>query len=329
MKLKVALMSGGNSSEREIALRSAAMVGQAFDRSKYDVYTVDVHGRDWTCTDPQGRVWPFDLNDFSVTADGIKIMLDYAFVMIHGTPGEDGKLQGYLEMMRIPYSSCGQVSTVVTFDKNLCKRTVDGIPGLNLARGKFLRKGEAVDAVKIISEFGLPLFIKPNASGSSYGVTKVKSEAEIPAAIEAAFAESDAILIEEFVAGREFGCGVLVTGEKEYLLPVTEIISKNDFFDLEAKYTEGRSDEITPADIPAELSAEIQRLALSAYKACGCRGIARVDFIVTPDGDIYMIEINSVPGMSPGSIVPKQVAAAGMTMTELIDIIIEDTRCSR
>lgn len=329
MKLKVALLAGGNSSEREIALKSAAMVEKAFDRSKYDVMTIDVHGRDWVYTDAQGCRWLMDRNDFSVTAGAEKTVFDYAFVMIHGTPGEDGKLQGYLEMMGIPYSSCGQVSTVVTFDKKLCKRTVAGISGLNLAKEIVLVRGDEYNPEEIIARLGLPLFIKPNASGSSYGVTKVKRTEEIPGALDAAFAESGEALIEEFIAGREFGCGVVVTKEKEYVFPVTEIISKNEFFDLEAKYTEGFSDEITPAVIPAELSAELQSRALKAYKVCGCRGVVRVDFIVTPTGDVYMIEINSIPGMSPGSIVPKQVVAAGMTMTELIDIIIEDTRCSR
>lgn len=329
-KLQVALMVGGNSSEREVALGSAAMVGNAFDRAKYDVMTIDVHGHDWAYNDGQGRRWLLDRNDFSVTVDGNKTVFDYAFIMIHGTPGEDGKLQGYLELMGIPYSSCDQVSSVVTFDKKLCKRTVKGITGLNLAKEIVLSKGIKINAEDIISKLGLPLFVKPNASGSSCGVTKVKSAEEIPAALEKAFSESDEVLIEEFLDGREFGCGVLVAKGKEYVFPVTEIISKNDFFDYQAKYTAGFSDEITPADISKELSAELQRLALQAYNACGCRGVTRIDFIVTKgQEDPYMIEINSIPGMSPGSIVPKQVVAAGMTMTELIDLIIEDTLCSR
>lgn len=326
MKLKVALLAGGNSSEREIALKSAAMVEAAFDRAKYDVMTVDVCGRDWTFTDPYGKKWLLDRNDFSVTENGRKTVFDYAFVMIHGTPGEDGKIQGYLDMMGVPYSSSGLVSTVTTFDKQLTKRTVRGIEGLNLAREVVLRKGDIVDPAEITGKLGLPVFVKPNASGSSFGVSKVKRVEDMRAAVEAAFAESDTVLIEEFVEGREFGCGIAVTGGGEYVLPVAEIISKNEFFDYEAKYTEGRSDEIVPADIPAELSQRLQRIASAVYKVCGCRGVARADFIVTAHGDIYMIEINSIPGMSPGSIVPKQILAAGMTMTEFLDIIIEDTR---
>lgn len=327
MILKVALLAGGNSSEREISLKSAAMVEKAFDHDKYDVTLIDVNGSEWTHTSPQGRRVPLDRNDFSIEWGGGRKRFDYAFIMIHGTPGEDGKLQGYLDIMGVPYSSCGQVASVVTFDKNLCKRTVSGVVGLRLAREVAVRRGAAADAQAIADWLGLPLFVKPNASGSSCGVTKVKETEGILPAIEKAFGESDTVLVEEYIAGREFACGVLITKEKEYVFPVTEIVTKNDFFDYEAKYTDGLSDEITPAVIPVGLALSLQGLAIAAYKACGCRGVARVDFIVDGDGHIYMIEINSVPGMSPGSIVPKQVAAAGMTMTQLIDIIIGDTLC--
>ena len=329
MKLKVALLAGGDSSEREIALKSAAMVEAAFDREKYDVMLIDVHGREWSYTNEAGERWLLDRNDFSITVNGSRTSFGYAFIMIHGAPGEDGKIQGYLDMMKIPYSSSGLASTVVTFDKQLTKRTVRGIKGLNLAKEIIIAKGDMVDANGISEKLGMPVFVKPNASGSSFGVSKVKRPEELRSAVELAFKESDFVLIEEFIGGREFGVGVVVTEQKEYVFPVAEIISKNEFFDFEAKYIEGRSDEIVPADIPAELSVRLQALGLEVYKACGCRGVARADFIVTASGDIYMIEINSIPGMSSGSIVPKQIVAAGMTMTELIDIIIEDTRCSR
>lgn len=325
MKLQIALLTGGYSSEREVSLKSAAMVGNAFDHTKYDMTIIDVQGHGWIYTDENGERWPIDRNDFSLIISGEKKVFDYAFIMIHGSPGEDGELQGYLETLGIPYSTCDQASAIVTFNKDLCKRTVAGIQGINLARQILLRKGESMDAEKILSDLDLPLFIKPNASGSSCGITKVKNIADIPSAINAAFAESDEILMEEFIAGREFACGVLVTKKEEYLFPVTEIISKRDFFDYQAKYTEGLSDEITPADIPASLSLKLQSLSLQAYKACGCRGLVRVDFIVNDAGAAYMVEMNSIPGMSSGSIVPKQVDAAGMTMTDLIDIIIEDT----
>ncbi len=323
-RLKIALLAGGDSSEREIALQSAAQIDAALDHDKYDITLIDLHGRDWHYTAPDGREWQVDKNDFSLTVEGARKEFDYALIIIHGTPGEDGRLQGYLEMMGIPFSSCSMTSSVITFDKITAKRTLAG-RGINLARERFLRRGEAWDAAAIAGELGLPLFVKPNASGSSFGVTKVRTADELPAAVEKAFSESDEVLIEEYVAGREMGCGVMIVGGKEYLFPVTEIVSKKEFFDYEAKYTAGFSDEITPADIAPEVKAELNRMTLEAYRACRCSGVVRVDFIVTPDGRPYFIELNSIPGMSPGSIVPKQVKAMGMTMGQLYDIIIADT----
>ena len=217
-------------------------------------------------------------------------------------------------------------SSVITFDKVTTKRTLAG-RGINLAREHFLRRGEKWDAETIVSDLGLPLFVKPNASGSSFGVTKVNTSDELPAAIEKAFTESAEVLIEECIAGREMGCGVMIAGGKEYLFPITEIVSKKEFFDYEAKYTAGFSDEITPADIAPEVRAELNRMTLEAYRTCRCSGVVRVDFIVTPEGKPYFIELNSIPGMSAGSIVPKQVRAMGMTLGELYDLVIADT-CS-
>ena len=324
-KLKIALLAGGDSPEREIALQSAAQIAAALDRGKYDVTVIDLHRRDWHYTAPDGRQWQVDKNDFSLTVEGERREFDYALVIIHGTPGEDGRLQGYLEMMGIPYSSCSMVSSVITFDKITTKRTLAG-RGINLAREVFLRRGEAFDAARIVADLGLPLFVKPNANGSSFGVTKVHTPEELPAAIAAAFAQGDEILVEECIAGREMGCGVMIAGGKEYLFPITEIIPRKEFFDYEAKYTAGRSEEITPADIAPEVKAELNRMTLEAYRTCRCSGVVRVDFIVTPEGRPYFIELNSIPGMSAGSIVPKQVRAMGMTLGELFDIVIDDTR---
>ena len=323
-RLKVALLAGGNSSEREIALGSANQIAAALDSAKYDVKVIDLHYRNMTYTAPDGTEWEVDKNDFSLTVAGEKTLFEYALIIIHGTPGEDGKLQGYLDMMGIPYSSCSQTSSTITFDKISTKRAVAG-RGINLAREIFICKGDKVDPQAIVDELGLPIFVKPNASGSSFGVTKVTSVDQIDAAVEAAFAESDQVLIEECIVGREFGCGVVVTEEKEILLPITEIISKRDFFDYEAKYTEGLSDEITPAQISDEIKAKLNRMTLEAYRACRCSGIVRIDFIVTEAGEPYLIEINSIPGMSSGSIVPKQVREAGMTLGQLYDIVIEDS----
>ncbi|MFR9130155.1 MAG: D-alanine--D-alanine ligase [Alistipes putredinis] len=306
-----------------MALQSAAQIASALDPAKYDITLIDLHGRDWHYTSPDGRQWQVDKNDFSITIDGEHKAFDYALILIHGTPGENGRLQGYLDMMGIPYSSCSMTSSVVTFDKITTKRTVAEF-GIPLARA-FLRPRQPDRSEGDRPHARPPVFVKPNASGSSFGVTKVKSEADILPAVAEAFTESDEILIEECIQGREMGCGMLIAKGREYIFPITEIVSKKEFFDYEAKYTAGCSDEITPADIAPEIKAELNRLTALAYKACRCRGVVRVDFIVTPEGKPYLIEINSIPGMSGGSIVPKQVREAGMTLGELYDLIIEDT----
>ena len=322
--INIALLAGGNSSEREIALQSAAQVAAAFDVEKYRVWLVDVCGRKFTYRTAEGGEYGVDLNDFSLTVEDEKIVFDYAYIMIHGTPGEDGHLQGYLEMMGISFSSCDMVSSVITFDKITTKRAV-AHTGVGLAKDILLREDDWIAPEAIVAELGLPLFVKPNASGSSCGVTKVKRVEELPEAIFKAFEESSEVLVEEFIAGREMACGILVTADKEWLLPITEVIAKNEFFDYEAKYTAGMSDEITPADIPAELADKLHAMTLAAYKACRCRGLARVDFIVTPEGEPYLVEINTIPGMSGGSIVPKQLREAGISMTEALTAVIEDT----
>lgn len=322
-RLNIALLAGGNSSEREIALQSAAQIYEALDKERYNIFLVDLQHRDWSYTAPDGSRWQVDKNDFSITVAGEKTIFDYALILIHGTPGEDGKLQGYLEMMEVPFSSCSMTSSVITFDKMTTKNTLRG--KVNLARERFLSKGETIDAEAIVSELGLPLFVKPNASGSSFGVTRVTCVEELPAAIALAFTESDEVLIEECITGREMGCGAMIVSGKEYIFPITEIIAKNAFFDYEAKYTAGMSDEITPADISEEVKQELNRMTLEAYRACRCSGVVRVDFIVTEEGKPYLIEVNSIPGMSGGSIVPKQAREMGISLGELYDLIIEDT----
>lgn len=324
-RLHIALLAGGNSSERGIALQSAAQIAAALDHEKYDVKVVDLHYRNWTYTAPDGKNYEVDKNDFSIEVDGVKRPFDYALVIIHGTPGENGMLQGYLEMMGIPHSSCSTTSSVITFDKISTKRAVRDC-GVNLAREVFLRRGDSVDVDAIVEELGLPMFVKPNASGSSFGVSKVSRREDLERAVELAFTESDEVLIEEAIVGREMACGVLVTKKQTLLFPVTEIVSKKEFFDYEAKYEAGMSDEITPADISDEVLKELNRMTLAAYKACRCSGVVRVDFIVTESGKPYMIELNSIPGMSGGSIVPKQAREIGLSLGELFDMVIEDTK---
>lgn len=322
-RLNIALLAGGNSSEREIALQSAAQIYEALDKERYNIFLIDLYHRDWSYTHTDGTKWQVDKNDFSITVQGEKTTFDYALILIHGTPGEDGKLQGYLEMMEIPFSSCSMTSSVITFDKMTTKQTLRG--KVNLARERFLRRGEAYNGEEIVAELGLPLFVKPNASGSSFGVTRVVELNELDEAVRLAFTESEEVLIEECITGREMGCGVMIAGGKEYIFPITEIIAKNAFFDYEAKYTAGMSDEITPADITDEVKRELNRMTLEAYRACRCSGVVRVDFIVTEEGKPYLIEVNSIPGMSGGSIVPKQAREMGISLGELYDLIIEDT----
>lgn len=322
-RLNIALLSGGDSSEREIALKSAAQIEQAMDHSKYDITVVDIQGRNWNHTTPEGEVIAVDKNDFSITIGDVHKRFDYALIIIHGTPGEDGKLQGYLDIMGVPYSSCSMASSVITFDKISTKQAVRGkVP---LAREIFLTRDEQISEEQVVAELGLPLFIKPNASGSSCGVTKVTRKEDIAAAIDYARSESDDVLIEEMISGREIGCGLIIVEGKEYVFPLTEIVSKKDFFDYEAKYTNGMSDEITPAPIDEASAEKIRSMAVKAYRMCRCSGVVRIDFILADDGTPYMIEINTIPGMSAASIVPKQVTTMGMSLGEMFDLVIKDS----
>ena len=322
MVRNIALMTGGDSSEWQIALQGAENIGNALDRSRYSPYTIVLRNGHWTYTAPDGTKSELDRNDFTLPIAGRKIKLDYALIVIHGTPGEDGRLQGYLDMMGIPYSSCGFVSSVLTFDKAACKRAVAG-SGIHLAKEILLNKTSEIDPAAIIAELGLPLFVKPNASGSSFGVTKVKKQNELLPAITEAFKESDQVLMEEFIEGREISCGVMIAGGKEYIFPITELVCQSEFFDYKAKY-QGFSNEITPADLPEAIRKEVNRLTLIAYKRLNCRGVVRIDFIVKGETP-YMIEINTIPGMSSHSIIPQQAATMGMSLTELFNLIIDET----
>ena len=322
MVRNIALLTGGDSSEWQIALQGAENIGNALDRSRYTPYTIVLRNGHWTYTAPDGTKSELDRNDFTLPVAGRKIKLDYALIVIHGTPGEDGRLQGYLDMMGIPYSSCGFVSSVLTFDKAACKRAVAG-SGIHLAKEILLNKTSEIDPAAIVAELGLPLFVKPNASGSSFGVTKVKKQNELLPAITEAFKESDQVLMEEFIEGREISCGVMIAGGKEYIFPITELVCQSEFFDYKSKY-QGFSNEITPADLPEAIRKEVNRLTLIAYKRLNCRGVVRIDFIVKGETP-YMIEINTIPGMSSHSIIPQQAAAMGMSLTELFNLIIDET----
>jgi D-alanine-D-alanine ligase len=317
----IAIAAGGDSSEFDISVKSAKEVGKMLS-SEYIAYIIVIRGINWYWEDPKGRFHNIDKNDFSLVIDDRRIRFDGVFIAIHGTPGENGLLQGYFDMMSIPYTSCDAFCSALTFNKQACKLFLKEY-GITMANAVMIRKGDHMDLSGWVKQLGLPCFVKPNDSGSSFGVTKVKRADELENAIRNAFKESDEVLIEAFMNGREVACGVVKTKERTIVLPVTEIISKNEFFDYEAKYTPGKSDEITPADFPPAITNEIQRISSLIYEILGCRGIVRVDFIVI--GDIpHFIEINTVPGMTKESLVPKQAAAAGISLEELYSLSVEN-----
>jgi len=317
----IAIAAGGDSSEFEISVKSANEVGKVLS-AKYIVYTIIIRGTTWYWEDQKGRYHNIDKNDFNLVVDESRVIFDGVFIAIHGTPGENGLLQGYFDMMGIPYTSCNAFCSALTFNKQACKLFLKEY-AVTMANAVLLRKGEKMDLLNIVKQFGLPCFVKPNDSGSSFGVTKVKQKEELLPAIETAFKESDEVLIEAFMNGREVACGVVKTKSKTIVLPVTEIISKNEFFDYEAKYTPGKSEEVTPADMPLSVTNEIQRLSMLVYNLLGCKGIVRVDFIVIGEKPFF-IEINTVPGMTKESIVPKQAEAAGIALEEFYSMVVEN-----
>ena len=317
----IAIVAGGDSSEYEISVKSAKEV-LALISSKYDARLIMIRGNAWYWEDPKGRRFSVDKNDFSLNTDDRKIRFDAVFIAIHGTPGENGLLQGYFDMMQIPYTSCSAFCSALTFNKQACKLYLKDY-GIPMAENVLFRRETMPDPDTIISRTGLPCFVKPNDSGSSFGVSKVKSRNELPAAIEAAFRESREVMVEAFMNGREIACGVAKIKGKTLVLPLTEIISMNEFFDYEAKYTSGKSKELTPADLPGELTNRIQELSSEVYDILGCKGIVRVDFIVV-NSNPFFLEINTVPGMTMESIIPKQAKAAGIDLGELYSMVIED-----
>jgi D-alanine-D-alanine ligase len=317
----IAIVAGGDSSEFEISVKSAEEVFKTLS-FRYIAYIIVIRGTNWYWEDKKGRYHNIDKNDFSLLYDDQKIKFDGVFIAIHGTPGENGLLQGYFDMMDIPYTSCGAFSSALTFNKQACKLFLKEY-GITMAQAVLIRKGNKIDPADLSRQIGLPCFVKPNDSGSSFGVTKVKHENELLSAIETAFKESDAVLVESFIDGREVACGVLKTKSRTVVLPLIEIISKNEYFDYEAKYTQGKSDEIAPADMPLPLTSKIQEISNYVYDILGCKGIVRVDFIVTGETP-YFIEINTVPGMTKESLVPKEAAAAGISLEDLYSMAIEN-----
>jgi D-alanine-D-alanine ligase len=317
----IAIIAGGDSPEYMVSIKSAEAVAEPL-KSKYITYTIIIKGPNWYYEGSGGKTFRVDKNDFSLETEDGKIRFDAVFIAIHGTPGENGLIQGYLEMLGIPYSSCGSLCSAITFSKQTCKTFLSQF-GIKMAGSVMVRKGEVFDPREIVSRIGIPCFVKPDDSGSSFGVTKVKDPALLEEALEIAFRESGTALVETEMKGREVACGIVRTHDKEIVFPVTEIVSSNEFFDYEAKYTPGMSDEITPAQLPDQLTKEIQRITSDIYGHLGCRGIVRVDFIIMGE-EPFFLEINTVPGMTPESLLPKQASAYGIEAADLYSMVIED-----
>ena len=319
----IAIVAGGDSSENPVSLRSAATILENMDKERYEPYIVEIEGKNWQVHVSDGVTAPVDRNDFSFTSGGTKKTFDYAYITIHGTPGENGVFEGYLRLMRIPFSTCDVLASALTFNKFVLNKTMKSCK-VNVANSRRLRKGDKVDPDKIISKVGLPCFIKPTDGGSSFGTTKVKTREQIIPAVEEAFKENSEIMIESFMQGTEVTNGYYKTRKREVKLPVTEVVPKSDFFDYDAKYN-GKVEEITPARIPDKLRDQIQDLTAKIYDLIGCHGIIRNDYIITDGDKINLLEVNTTPGMTATSFIPQQIRAAGMNLTDVFTEIIEDS----
>ncbi len=322
MKKNIAVIAGGNSSEFPVSIRSAEQIAGELDPDKYDVYKIIIKGTNWILENEKTGHIPVNKDDFSCITPTGKLKFDCALITIHGTPGEDGKLQGYFESLNIPYTTSGILSSSLTFNKKATKLFLKPF-GILSPASVYLYKGELIKTETIIDKLGLPVFVKPNQSGSSFGVTKADNEATLEEAINHAFEEGNEIIIEEFIEGSEITCGVLKAGSKEIIFPLCEIVSKNEFFDYEAKYTPSKAEEIIPARISADKTRECKSLTSYIYSSIDCRGIVRIDYILSDD-KFYFLEVNTIPGMSAESIVPKMAREYGINLRELFTLVIDD-----
>jgi D-alanine-D-alanine ligase len=324
MKPKIAFVTGGYSGEAEISYKSAITIENHVDKEKWDLYKIDINPQGWFYITHDGKKIPVDKNDFSITVNGEKITFNAVLIGIHGTPGEDGKLQSYFDLMKIPYTSCDATTSALTFNKRYTV-AVAGAGGISVSKSVLLFKNHKVSADELVRHLNFPLFVKPNNGGSSIGMSKVNSSSdELGAAIEKAFKEDDQVLVEEFIKGREFTIGVFRNKDEIIALPITEVISKKDFFDYEAKYL-GASEEVTPAKVEESIAEKVRAEAVKAYRLFNCKGVVRIDFIYNEaDDKPYMLEINTVPGQSEASIVPQQVRAMGWNLTQFYTALIED-----
>ena len=323
MTRNIAIVAGGDSSEYGVSLRSAAGIESFLSNQPYNTTIVLLRGKDWKAKIEEDKWVEIDKNDFSYTYQGEKHSFDFAYITIHGTPGENGLLQGYFDMIGMPYSCCGVLAAAMTFNKYTCNNYLKGF-GVKVAESVLLRKSDVGYQVSdIVEKVGLPCFIKTNVGGSSFGVSKIKTIEEVEPAIEKAFAEGNEVICEAFMKGIEITCGVYKTKNKAAAFPITEVVTSNEFFDYDAKYN-GQVDEITPARIPDAVRDEVQALTLKIYDLLGCKGIIRVDYILTEGWTINLLEVNTTPGMTATSFIPQQIRAAGLEIGELLSDIIED-----
>ena len=323
MKKNIALVTGGYSGESVISYKSAATIFDNIDKEKWNCFLIDIHPAGWFYVNSKNEKTQVDKNDFSIQENGNKITFDAVLIGLHGTPGEDGKLQGYFDCLNIPYTSCDAASSALTFNKRYTV-AVAAFAGISVAKSLHLFKNNSLSSDEILKQLTLPLFVKPNNGGSSLGISKVKEAGELDTALTKAFNEDDQVLVEEFISGREFTIGVFKSKGKIITLPMTEIISQNEFFDFQAKY-EGASQEITPAEVNEEIAEKIRTEAKKAYSVFNCNGVIRIDFIYNEKlNQPFLLEINTVPGQSVASIVPQQVKAMGWTLKDFYTALIEE-----
>ena len=321
MKRNIVIIGGGDSAEFEISMQTSKHIFNTLDKELYQVYLAIFQGQNWK-VNLNNKDFDIDKNDFSITIADEKIKFDFAYIAIHGTPGENGILQGYLNIMKIPHSTCDVLSSSLSFNKHTCNSYLQAL-GYQFAKSVLLKKSEKYNCNTIKDKVGLPCFVKPNADGSSFGISKVTKFEQLENAISKAFNEGKEVIIEEYIQGLEVTCGLVKTSNEEIIFPITEVVPKNDFFDYEAKYDPNMAEEITPARISPELTLEIQNLSSKIYDALKCKGIVRIDYIIKDDKP-YMLEANTIPGMTANSFIPKQVKAMGRELRDILTIVIED-----
>ncbi len=322
-KKSIAIVCGGYSSEIVISMKSAEGIYSFIDQDKYNLFIVQITQDAWCVKRKEGQKIAINKNDFSFILNDVRVKFDFAYITIHGTPGENGLLQGYFDMINIPYSCCGVLPAALTFNKYVCNNYLKGF-GIKIADSVCLRKNDPVEEQNIIKSLGLPMFVKPNDGGSSFATTKVNTSAQLCPAIEQAFEEGEEVIIESFMEGTEVTCGCYKVKGKTMVLPITEVVSKNEFFDTDAKYNPDSVEEITPARISSDLTREIQETTSRIYDIIGAKGFIRVDYIISPQGLVRMLEVNTTPGMTATSFIPQQVKAAGLDIKSVMTEIIEN-----